>query len=419
MQSGLYHSEIVQEEAGGQPRRKAFWKPLASLVRMTGLWWADLVGGWLFLVYLAVQFLLPGLVSGELSLYFLQPALWISLAVLASLGWWFGLRHRPAFKASLAGTGAMVAACQIALLVMVGLLQGFGRSPYSHQLLAMLGNLLYVGSMLVGIEISRAYLMALLGRRTPLLALVCLTIFFTVIAFPVGAFIGIASPQSAIRVLGERVLPSLSENLLATLLAFLGGPLASMAYRGTLLGFEWLSPVLPHLGWFSSALLGTLLPGFGFLLVYNQYAVDAGHTGETSQKEGASMTSWAVISVVSLLLMGFITGLFGYQPTLVASGSMTPTFLVGDVVVTRPVPPEEVKVGDVIRYQDGAFDTIHRVVEVQAVPGGFTFITRGDTNDRNDPPVPESAVKGVVVFNLPKIGWVTIILRDVIGWIAG
>ena len=105
MQSGLYHSEIVQEKAGSRPPRKAFWKPLASLVRTTGLWWADLVGGWLFLVYLAVQFLLPRLVSGELSLYFIQPALWISLAVLASLGWWFGLRHRPAFK-ELAGEQA-------------------------------------------------------------------------------------------------------------------------------------------------------------------------------------------------------------------------------------------------------------------------------------------------------------------------
>jgi signal peptidase len=419
MRSRFIHTEIPEEKMVAKPRRKTLLESLAALVGATGLWWADVVGGGLFVVYLMVQFILPGLVSGDLYLYFWQPLLWIFLAILAGLGWRFGLRVRPAFKASLAGMGAMIAACQIALSILAGLMLGFGRSPYSHQILPILGNLLYLGSMLVGIEISRAYLIALLGRRAPLLALISLTIFFSVIALPVGIFTGISSPQSAIRVFGERVLPMLSENLLATLLAFLGGPLASMAYQGTLLGFEWLSPILPHLGWFSSALLGTLLPGFGFLLVYNQYTVESGEAGAASEKAGESMTAWAIVSLVSLLLMGFITGLFGYQPTLVASGSMTPTLLLGDVVITRPVPPEEVKVGDIIRYQDGAFDTIHRVIEIQGGSGGFTFITRGDTNDRNDPPVPENAVKGVVVFNIPKIGWVTIMLRDVIGWISG
>jgi signal peptidase len=81
------------------------------------------------------------------------------------------------------------------------------------------------------------------------------------------------------------------------------------------------------------------------------------------------------------------------------------------------VPPEEVAVGDVIRFRDGSFSTIHRVVEIQNEVGGITFITRGDTNDRDDPPVPARDLEGKVILTLPKIGWVSIGVRELIGMI--
>ena len=89
--------------------------------------------------------------------------------------------------------------------------------------------------------------------------------------------------------------------------------------------------------------------------------------------------------------------------------------LVGDVAVTRQVPPEEVVVGDVIRFRDGSFFTIHRVVEIQNDGGEITFTTRGDTNDKNDPPVPGRDLQGKVILTVPKIGWVSIGVRELIG----
>ena len=129
----------------------------------------------------------------------------------------------------------------------VGLLGGFGRSPYSHQMPYILGNLVFVGTMLLGMEVSRAYLMGLLGSRIPLLALLIISLLYTVLSLPAGILLQFGSPQSAIQVIGERILPVLAENLFATFLVFVGGPLASIAYLGTLLAFEWLSPVLPHM----------------------------------------------------------------------------------------------------------------------------------------------------------------------------
>ena len=353
----------------------------------------------------------------NLYLYVLQPLLWSSLAVLGYLGWRYGLQARPDFKGRLVGMAILFAICQVAIMGVVGLLGGFGRSPYSHQMPYILGNLVFVGTMLLGMEVSRAYLMGLLGSRIPLLALLMISLLYTVLSLPAGILLQFGSPQSAIQVIGERILPVLAENLFATFLVFVGGPLASIAYLGTLLAFEWLSPVLPHMSWYVSAVLGTLLPAFGLLFIYNQTLPETGADENSGKRSGQSPVAWAIVVVISLALLGFNSGLFGVQPSLIASGSMSPTMLVGDVAITRQVPPEEVAVGDVIRFRDGSFSTIHRVVEIQDEAGGITFITRGDTNDRNDPPVPARDLEGKVILTVPKIGWVSIGARELIGLI--
>ena len=183
------------------------------------------------------------------------------------------------------------------------------------------------------------------------------------------------------------------------------------------MAFEWLSPILPNVSWYVTAVLGTLIPAFGLLFFYNQTVDDNIRERDTPRGKGQSPIAWAVVLVISLALLGFNSGLFGVQPSLIASGSMTPAMLVGDVAVTRRVPAEEIEVGDVIRYRDGSFSTLHRVVEIQTGAGEITFITRGDTNDRSDPPVPARDLEGKVILTVPKIGWVSIGVRELIGLI--
>lgn len=390
---------------------------IGGWVRVAGLLWVEVVALWALSIYLIIQIILPRLVSGDAYLYVWQPVLWISLAGVAGLGWRYGLRKRPSLRKVLLCMALLTGILQISLLVIAGLIQGFGRSPYSHQFPALLGNLLYIGSMLVGIELSRAYLMGALGRRLPLPTLIMVSLLFWLLTTPLGALFKLQSPREAIQVAGELLLPNLAENLLATFLALTGGPLASILYRGTLLGFEWLSPILPDLSWFTTALLGTLVPAGGLLVIHDQlYAASASQKSARLQT-GQSSTAWVIVALIALALIGLNTGLFGVQPTLIASNSMSPKFWVGDVVITQPVKPAEVAVGDIIRYRDGRSSIVHRVVDIQQVGNQTVFITRGDRNDSDDPPVSEKALQGEVVFTVPKIGWVAIGIRELLAWI--
>lgn len=394
---------------------------LASRLRKAGIWWAGVVALSVLDVYFIVQLALPGLVSPGSYLTLWQPLLWSGLALLAGLGWQYGLDHRPRAD-GLTWMAPVIAFFQVAVLMLAGLLQGFGRSPFDHSLAGMLGNLWYLSTLLIGMELSRAYLMAVLGKYAPGISLAVITLLFTLLSIPLGTFLKFDSPRSAIEVSGTLLLPSLAENLLASLLAFGGGPLVSILYRGVLMGVKWFFPILPNLDWFITALLGTLTPAIGMLMVHNHLQARSAQAdaqaGAEVKAEGFNL-AWAFVAVIGLLLVGFNTGLFGVQPTLIASNSMSPKFWVGDIVVTQKTAPADIQIGDVIRYRDGSRSIVHRVVEVQRSGGMSVFITRGDANDADDPPVVEQALQGKVVMVIPKLGWVSIFIRRLLAGSSG
>ena len=90
--------------------------------------------------------------------------------------------------------------------------------------------------------------------------------------------------------------------------------------------------------------------------------------------------------------------------------------LAGDVVITREVLTESIEVGDGVRFKQGGVYILHRVIEVQESEGELTFITQGDANNVVDAPVPASQIEGKVILTIPKIGWVSIAVREVIEW---
>jgi signal peptidase len=211
------------------------------------------------------------------------------------------------------------------------------------------------------------------------------------------------------RLAGEVLLPGFSENLLASFLSLAGGPAPALAYRAVLHSFEWLSPILPRLPWAATAFIGVLGPALGLALA--QRALQPRADGE----RGARGLPLPILGLAAVALLWFNVGLFGVQPTLVSGVSMEPALQAGDIVIVRQVPAEQIAVGDVIRFRHEGVHVVHRVVEIQETQEGWVFVTRGDANDVLDPPLTEDRVEGVVVAVIPKVGWVAIAARQLIG----
>lgn len=127
--------------------------------------------------------------------------------------------------------------------------------------------------------------------------------------------------------------------------------------------------------------------------------------------------AWSVI-LVSVLALGaavLVPRLVGATPYAVMTGSMRPERPPGTLVVVRPVPISEIRVGDVITYQlhSGEPEVVtHRVVTVGTRPGvGTVLQTQGDANADPDPDwVREAQVRGRVIYSVPLLGRLHVLL---------
>jgi signal peptidase len=129
-------------------------------------------------------------------------------------------------------------------------------------------------------------------------------------------------------------------------------------------------------------------------------------------RRGAT-TVTVLIGAVAVVAALSLTGLrlAGYQPEVVYTGSMRPTFPIGSLVFAHPVPSSTVEVGDVISFADpidGTKVITHRVVErVRRGDGSFAYRTKGDFNSARDPwnlALPARA--GKIAFHVPVAGYV-------------
>ncbi|WP_019136261.1 signal peptidase I [Cellulomonas massiliensis] len=124
---------------------------------------------------------------------------------------------------------------------------------------------------------------------------------------------------------------------------------------------------------------------------------------------GAVASAAALVVVVFLALVVVVVPLaMGAQTYTVLTGSMAPLMPPGTLVVTRPVDPARVEIGDVITYQmhSGEPEVVtHRVRGIGSTTDGeLAFVTRGDANGADDPPVREVQVRGEVVYRVPYVG---------------
>ncbi|HTM84796.1 MAG TPA: signal peptidase I [Mycobacterium sp.] len=106
-----------------------------------------------------------------------------------------------------------------------------------------------------------------------------------------------------------------------------------------------------------------------------------------------------------------IPALVGGVPLTVLTGSMEPTLPPGTLVVVRPTPVQDIRVGSVLTYQirSGEPDVVsHRVLSRSvSTDGTTTFITKGDNNDSPDAnPVTPAQIKGTVWYSVPLLGYV-------------
>lgn len=133
----------------------------------------------------------------------------------------------------------------------------------------------------------------------------------------------------------------------------------------------------------------------------------------------------AGIALASLLVLAsfsvYISPHFGWRVDGLRSGSMAPQLNTGDMVVTRPVLPEAVKVGDIIIFHSvdkRDYLLSHRVISIER-NSPLSFRTKGDANETADPfVVPAGNLVGELAFHAPLLGYGVLFLQTKSGLMA-
>jgi signal peptidase I len=123
-------------------------------------------------------------------------------------------------------------------------------------------------------------------------------------------------------------------------------------------------------------------------------------------KQIGNLTNIAIFTVLLALCLAFVgMRVLGLGSFIVTGGSMEPSIHKGSLVFVQPMTPSDVKVGDVITFQQYGQTTTHRVISIGRGSAGLMFKTQGDANVVADPEDKFfSGQVGIVRLALPIAG---------------
>jgi signal peptidase len=113
----------------------------------------------------------------------------------------------------------------------------------------------------------------------------------------------------------------------------------------------------------------------------------------------------------------------GISSYIILSDSMKPLFQAGDLIITQQIESDDLKVGDVITFQSRdpltfGENITHEIYDIYFEDGQTLITTRGINLDSNDQtPVYAEQVKGLYLFNIPKVGYFIDFMRTNTGFI--
>lgn len=122
-----------------------------------------------------------------------------------------------------------------------------------------------------------------------------------------------------------------------------------------------------------------------------------------------------MLAILISVSIAVSTGL-GWRIGAVTSDSMGSELRVWDAVVSRPVDPADIKLGDVIAFESpNEPNTIitHRVVGIVDDGGSIGFRTQGDANPTPDKfIVPAKNLEGEIILNVPYLGYLIVLTQN-------
>ena len=102
----------------------------------------------------------------------------------------------------------------------------------------------------------------------------------------------------------------------------------------------------------------------------------------------------------------------------IVTKSMVPKYVVGDVLLSKEIPPSQLKVGDDVVYLGEKSDfagkyVTHQIIKIDNnADGTYKFHTKGIANELEDPIVNQNQIKGIIIYKIVILSFISSIINN-------
>ena len=346
-----------------------------------------------------------------------NPLFWLFMAILSYLV----ARDEPSQKMrnkyDITQSIVIIVIIYCMIYFSLGLVFGYERSPYSHEVVAILKNLWTFISVIVFQEFTRYQLVKLSPKKVGYYALI--TALFIIAEIDFWNFSSnFSNNVEFFKYMSQTIVPLIVTNCLFTYLSIMSANLPATIYRCLLMLMTILLPIFPALNWLIKAMMEIVLVIIASLYV-NYVDIKSSRIMTRRQVKKESVVSYIPFVIILVVLVCFISGTFKYQPIAVLSNSMLPTFARGDAVIMKKIDKKDLKKlkkGTILYYSKEGRLIVHRIVSVKHTDDGkVEATTKGDNNNANDPwVITEDDMIGTVSFMIPYIGYPSVWVNELL-----
>lgn len=267
-----------------------------------------------------------------------------------------------------------------------------------------------IATIIISSEIIRKVLVAQNTKTTKVITFIIMVLIDLIVyanVYDMNNF------DTFISVIGFTLFASISCNLLYNYTSARYGALPIIIYRLLTVLYVYFIPYIPNVYIFFRSILRVVYPYFIYQLLEFTYPTKTKSVAYVDQKK--AMVGKILVCAITISIAMLISCEFKYGILVIGSGSMTGTINKGDAIVFEKYDgTEEIEEGQIVIFNSGNIQVVHRVINAKRVNGVDMYVTKGDANqEKDDGYITKSDIVSLYKFRIPYMGWASLWLRDI------
>lgn len=212
-------------------------------------------------------------------------------------------------------------------------------------------------------------------------------------------------------VIGFILFASISCNLFYNYVSTRYGKIGIIIYRLITILYIYLIPIIPNMYIYFRSFLRMIYPYLLYLILEHTYSkTDFVVSYSDRRKNILNITILITIMVLTTML---ISCQFRCGILVIGSDSMKGSINKGDAIIFESYNNQEIKKEQVIIFNKGNINLVHRVIDIKNVNGQLRYYTKGDANKEIDTGyITNKDIVGISKFKIVYIGYPTIWVKE-------